>query len=164
VHCNCAARRSALEALSCAVLSSTCSSSVWLLLQVLPACLTLPPLTNHGASNRVGSGRVGSGRVGSVRLLSLLSLLPPAAGARGGREGSSGSPLFGGRCILTCSLALCVNFLQAEATTAVAENVTTLGPRVTEGEQVFGVAHIFASFNDTFVVSITVPSHFAQAL
>ena len=32
------------------------------------------------------------------------------------------------------------------------ENVT-LGPTVREGEHVFGVAHIFASFNDTFVVS-----------
>jgi ribosomal protein S11 len=30
------------------------------------------------------------------------------------------------------------------------ENVT-LGPTVREGEHVFGVAHIFASFNDTFV-------------
>merc|ERR1712013_492765 len=27
----------------------------------------------------------------------------------------------------------------------------TLGPQVREGENVFGVAHIFASFNDTFV-------------
>lgn len=27
----------------------------------------------------------------------------------------------------------------------------TLGPTVREGEHVFGVAHIFASFNDTFV-------------
>lgn len=26
-----------------------------------------------------------------------------------------------------------------------------LGPQVREGENVFGVAHIFASFNDTFV-------------
>jgi len=32
------------------------------------------------------------------------------------------------------------------------ENVT-LGPTVREGESVFGVAHIFASFNDTFIVS-----------
>ncbi|KAL7074015.1 hypothetical protein ACQ4LE_006604 [Meloidogyne hapla] len=29
--------------------------------------------------------------------------------------------------------------------------VVTLGPQVREGENVFGVAHIFASFNDTFV-------------
>ena len=29
----------------------------------------------------------------------------------------------------------------------------TLGPAVREGEHVFGVAHIFASFNDTFIVS-----------
>lgn len=29
--------------------------------------------------------------------------------------------------------------------------VQTLGPDVAEGEVVFGVAHIFASFNDTFV-------------
>lgn len=28
---------------------------------------------------------------------------------------------------------------------------TSLGPQVGEGELVFGVAHIFASFNDTFV-------------
>jgi hypothetical protein len=27
-----------------------------------------------------------------------------------------------------------------------------LGPKAAEGEHVFGVAHIFASFNDTFVV------------
>ena len=33
------------------------------------------------------------------------------------------------------------------------ENVT-LGPAVREGEHVFGVAHIFASFNDTFIVSL----------
>ena len=30
-------------------------------------------------------------------------------------------------------------------------NTVSLGPQVAEGEQVFGVAHIFASFNDTFV-------------
>ena len=29
--------------------------------------------------------------------------------------------------------------------------VVSLGPQVKEGENVFGVAHIFASFNDTFV-------------
>ena len=27
-----------------------------------------------------------------------------------------------------------------------------VGPRVKEGEHVFGVAHIYASFNDTFIV------------
>lgn len=31
---------------------------------------------------------------------------------------------------------------------------TYVGPTVREGELVFGVAHIFASFNDTFVVRI----------
>ncbi|KAG5190428.1 ribosomal protein S11 [Tribonema minus] len=31
------------------------------------------------------------------------------------------------------------------------EKAATLGPKVAEGENVFGVAHIFASFNDTFV-------------
>jgi len=30
----------------------------------------------------------------------------------------------------------------------------TLGPAVKDGEQVFGVARIFASFNDTFIVSL----------
>ena len=36
----------------------------------------------------------------------------------------------------------------------------TLGPATREGEQVFGVAHIFASFNDTFIVSIVI--HFCE--
>uniref|UniRef100_H3G5X0 Uncharacterized protein n=2 Tax=Peronosporaceae TaxID=4777 RepID=H3G5X0_PHYRM len=31
------------------------------------------------------------------------------------------------------------------------EEVVRVGPTLKEGEQVFGVAHIFASFNDTFV-------------
>lgn len=31
------------------------------------------------------------------------------------------------------------------------EVVTQLGPKVNEGDHVFAVAHIFASFNDTFV-------------
>ena len=31
------------------------------------------------------------------------------------------------------------------------EVVVTLGPQAKEGELIFGVAHIFASFNDTFV-------------
>lgn len=31
------------------------------------------------------------------------------------------------------------------------EEVIQLGPTVGPGEEVFGVAHIFASFNDTFV-------------
>merc|ERR1712083_311394 len=31
------------------------------------------------------------------------------------------------------------------------EAAVTLGPTVKEGEVVFGVAHIFASFNDTFI-------------
>jgi ribosomal protein S11 len=39
------------------------------------------------------------------------------------------------------------------------ENVT-LGPATREGEQVFGVAHIFASFNDTFIVSVII--HFCK--
>merc|ERR1711962_1693447 len=32
------------------------------------------------------------------------------------------------------------------------EQVISLGPQVADGENVFGVAHIFASFNDTFVL------------
>ena len=33
------------------------------------------------------------------------------------------------------------------------EEVTTLKAKVADGEEYFAVAHIFASFNDTFVVS-----------
>lgn len=46
----------------------------------------------------------------------------------------------------------------------------SLGPQVKEGERVFGVAHIFASFNDTFVhvtdlsgrYVIVVENHFSE--
>ena len=31
------------------------------------------------------------------------------------------------------------------------EEVVILGPKVADGENVFGVAHIYASFNDTFL-------------
>lgn len=31
------------------------------------------------------------------------------------------------------------------------EQTATLGPQVADGENVFGVAHIYASFNDTFI-------------
>ena len=34
---------------------------------------------------------------------------------------------------------------------AAEKDVVTLGPTVREGEHVFGVCHIYASFNDTFV-------------
>ena len=37
------------------------------------------------------------------------------------------------------------------------EEVVKLGPAVREGEEVFAVAHIYASFNDTFV-HVTDPS------
>jgi small subunit ribosomal protein S14e len=33
----------------------------------------------------------------------------------------------------------------------VEEVQVSLGPQVREGQEVFGVAHIYASFNDTFV-------------
>jgi hypothetical protein len=50
-----------------------------------------------------------------------------------------------------------MNFtIQAEAPARkekTVEEVTTLGKKVAEGEEYFAVAHIFASFNDTFVVS-----------
>lgn len=50
-------------------------------------------------------------------------------------------------------------WIQAEAPTRkekTVEEVTTLGKKVAEGEEYFAVAHIFASFNDTFVVSKTI--------
>ena len=45
----------------------------------------------------------------------------------------------------------------------VVKEVTTLGPKLTEGETLFGVAHIFASFNDTFVVRIPSPAAYTGA-
>jgi hypothetical protein len=43
--------------------------------------------------------------------------------------------------------------VQAEKKEKAVEEVVTLAPKVAEGEEYFAVAHIFASFNDTFVVS-----------
>jgi len=50
-------------------------------------------------------------------------------------------------------------FLQAEAPAKkekAVEEVTTLKNKVADGDEYFAVAHIFASFNDTFVVSIAI--------
>jgi hypothetical protein len=41
----------------------------------------------------------------------------------------------------------------AKKVAPVEEKNVTLGPNARDGEHVFGVAHIYASFNDTFVVS-----------
>ena len=46
-----------------------------------------------------------------------------------------------------------VYFMQAEKKEKAVEEIVTLAPKVAEGEEYFAVAHIFASFNDTFVVS-----------
>ena len=56
---------------------------------------------------------------------------------------------------------------KAPAAAAPAENIQ-LGPQAREGENVFGVAHIFASFNDTFVVcflwsAVVIWTHLTQA-
>jgi len=40
---------------------------------------------------------------------------------------------------------------------------TYVGPQAREGELVFGVAHIFASFNDTFVVRLGSPQRSDRA-
>merc|ERR1711931_609737 len=46
-----------------------------------------------------------------------------------------------------------LNFIMAprKNKTEKVEEVVTLGPKVAEGEHVFGVAHVYASFNDTFI-------------
>ncbi|KIH60690.1 hypothetical protein ANCDUO_09049 [Ancylostoma duodenale] len=41
--------------------------------------------------------------------------------------------------------------------------VVTLGPQAKEGELVFGVAHIYASFNDTFVHVTDISDHVGNA-
>lgn len=43
------------------------------------------------------------------------------------------------------------------------ENVA-LGPQVPEGEEVFGVCHIFASFNDTFVHVTDLSGRYVQCI
>lgn len=50
-------------------------------------------------------------------------------------------------------LNLCVLQSKHKKTREPKEENVTLGPAVRDGEHVFGVAHIFASFNDTFIVS-----------
>ena len=44
------------------------------------------------------------------------------------------------------------NYCQAEKKEKAVEEVTTMAPKLAEGDEYFAVAHIFASFNDTFVV------------
>merc|ERR1712002_483970 len=44
-----------------------------------------------------------------------------------------------------------INMAPRKAKTDKVEEVVKLGPQVAEGEDVFAVAHIFASFNDTFI-------------
>ena len=48
------------------------------------------------------------------------------------------------------------------AAKAVATERVYYGPRVKEGEHVFGIAHIYASFNDTFVVRHHTPRILAR--
>lgn len=47
--------------------------------------------------------------------------------------------------------------MQSKRATEKVQEVVKLGPTVKEGEYVFGVAHIYASFNDTFVVRMGAP-------
>lgn len=47
--------------------------------------------------------------------------------------------------------AICLEMPPKRGKTQKEEVQVSLGPQLREGEVVFGVAHIFASFNDTFV-------------
>ncbi|CAE6454654.1 unnamed protein product [Rhizoctonia solani] len=47
--------------------------------------------------------------------------------------------------------AFCINLPPKKGKAPKEEAAVSLGPQVAEGELVFGVAHIYASFNDTFV-------------
>lgn len=50
----------------------------------------------------------------------------------------------------TCTA--CFACLQSKNKTEKVAEVVQLGPTTKEGEDVFAVVHIFASFNDTFIV------------
>ncbi|KAM2055265.1 hypothetical protein ACFX1T_004685 [Malus domestica] len=52
--------------------------------------------------------------------------------------------------VLTCSFFLCVPQSKKKVREPKEDNVT-LGPILKDGEHAFGVAHIYASFNDTFI-------------
>ena len=54
--------------------------------------------------------------------------------------------------MIFCDIVMLLLFVQAPKEKNV-EEVVTLEPKVADGEEYFAVAHIFASFNDTFVVS-----------
>ena len=56
--------------------------------------------------------------------------------------------------VFNCNDVYCTSYFSSMAKRKgkkVEEENVQLGPQVAEGELVFGVAHIFASFNDTFV-------------
>ena len=52
---------------------------------------------------------------------------------------------------LSRSLGYFINMAPRKNKTEKVEEVVTLGPKVADGENVFGVAHVYASFNDTFI-------------
>ena len=54
-------------------------------------------------------------------------------------------------CVTLVSYCVLFVFFRSKAAVVATEEVVTLGPMAGEGENIFGVAHIFASFNDTFV-------------
>ena len=57
-----------------------------------------------------------------------------------------------GRLFVSRSQCILIYSLQPpKVKRATQEATVSLGPQVAEGELVFGVAHIYASFNDTFV-------------
>ncbi|PPR93772.1 hypothetical protein GOBAR_AA26900 [Gossypium barbadense] len=56
-----------------------------------------------------------------------------------------------GKFILELDLTVCSLPMSRRKVREPKEENTTLGPAVRDGEHVFGVAHIFASFNDTFI-------------
>lgn len=62
----------------------------------------------------------------------------------------------GRRFLLLCNMVLtfsltCIHQPPKKGKAPKEETTVQLGPQVAEGELVFGVAHIYASFNDTFV-------------
>lgn len=57
-------------------------------------------------------------------------------------------------CFVFCPyINLYIYGLQGPKKTTEETEVTTIAPKLGNGEEFFAVAHIFASFNDTFVVS-----------
>ncbi|KAL0720995.1 hypothetical protein Bca4012_035594 [Brassica carinata] len=99
-----------------------------------PKQLRFSPKRNKGTLNERGSLR-------NPNYKNQFLFHPASSSSKPSRKLSEGRS----------ELAVIILTMSRRKTREPKEETVTLGPAVRDGEQVFGVVHIFASFNDTFI-------------